>query len=862
MDNKQNGREKNITGQGKGVKRRGEGTGTGKVGSSAGIPTPPSGSNGKRDNGGGQSSGGGGIIKIIILLAALLGGGSLGAGLLGGGNEDVSSLPEATERPVYYYTQNQSPSQSSSQYSAYSPYGGLLEALLGSGYSGTQNGSNLNQGFSYEDLFGFGLPSSNSQTGSQSSANSQTNSHPSTGSAQSSSGNYQVYSQAPASKPSSSGWVETANTGKLNRNVDPASAKKRTVIKGKGKDIVTVMVYMCGTDLESKSGMGTKDLQEMLNADIGSNVNLLVYTGGCRNWRNNIVSSSANQIYQVKNGSLVCLEKNMGKDAMVKPATLSTFIQYCKKNFPANRNMLVLWDHGAGSVSGYGYDEKYASSGSMNLKGLNEALSSAGVSFDFIGFDACLMGTVETALTMAPYADYLIGSEESEPGVGWYYTNWISALSKDTSISTLDLGKIIIDDFVNVCAQKCAGQKTTLSLTDLAELQALVPDSFSEFALSTTELLENDGYATVSNARSKAREFAASSRVDQIDLVHMAINMKTEEGRALADTLLSAIKYNRTSSNMTNAFGLSCYFPYKRSSTLNQAVATYDAVGISAEYTECIKRFTTMQSGGQSAAGSTSPLGVLGGGSSSGSDAMESTDLLSFFLGQLLGGGRSPESDRAATYILENSFDADALIWQDKGQGASIYLPQEQWALIQELELNVFVDVGDGYADLGLDNTYTFTSDGALLGVYDGTWLAIDGQEIAYYHIDSTIEDGKYTITGRVPILLNGDRADLILVFDSDNPFGYIAGARFDYREGETDTIAKICELEIGDTIDFLCDFYTYDGEFDDAFMIGDQVIFTGEEVISNVYLTDDAVATYRFTDIYNNSFWSPTLIA
>ena len=41
--------------------------------------------------------------------------------------------------------------------------------------------------------------------------------------------------------------------------------------------------------------------------------------------------------------------------------------------------------------------------------------------FEFIGFDACLMGTIETANIMASYADYMYGSQEMEPGSGWDY---------------------------------------------------------------------------------------------------------------------------------------------------------------------------------------------------------------------------------------------------------------------------------------------------------------------------------------------------------------------------------------------------------------------------------------------------------
>ena len=232
----------------------------------------------------------------------------------------------------------------------------------------------------------------------------------------------------------SSGWETPANTGRLDETVAPGARAKYTQMLGGGRDTVTLMVYMCGTDLESRSGMGTADLQEMLVADLGKNVNLLVYTGGCSGWRNNQVSSKTNQIWQVKNGKLACLEKDLGAVTMTDSSTLRGYIRWCEKTFPASRYGLILWDHGGGSVSGYGYDEKFASTGSMSLSGVDQALTDAGVKFDFVGFDACLMATAETALMLTEHADYLIASEETEPGVGWYYTDWLTALGRNPSI--------------------------------------------------------------------------------------------------------------------------------------------------------------------------------------------------------------------------------------------------------------------------------------------------------------------------------------------------------------------------------------------------------------------------------------------
>ena len=148
------------------------------------------------------------------------------------------------------------------------------------------------------------------------------------------------------------------------------------------------------------------------------------------------------------------------------------------------------------------------------------------------------------------------------------------------------------------------------------------------------------------------------------------------------------------------------------------------------------------------------------------------------------------------------------------------------------------------------------------MGEYEGTWLAINSQPIPYYYIDTVRDGDSYTITGRVPVLLNGSRAELILIFDSAHPYGYIAGARSDYRDGETETVAKsIDALEIGDRIDFICDYYTYDGTYENSYLLGDTLVFSGDEEISDVYINaNSASATYLITDIYHQYYWTPAI--
>lgn len=775
--NRPRSREKNVTGGGSGVHRRGSGLGTGPVGSQNGYAGRGS------HHGGGKraaAAGGGGSIVIIIIIFLLL----KGFGGDSGTSENYSG--NVSEQLPYHSSEEQS-----------------------------------------DDYFA----------------------------------------------PSNANVDQTVAAG---------SRDKYTTILGNNKDTVTIMVYLCGTDLESKSGMASSDLQEMAAAHYGDNVNLIVYTGGCKQWQTSGISNSKNQIYRVRDGKLERLESDMGNKSMTDPDTLSEFIRYCADKFPANRYILDFWDHGGGSVSGFGYDEKLRNGGSMSLAGISKALKNGGVKFDIIGFDACLMATAENALMLNDYADYLIASEETEPGIGWYYTNWLTKLGKNTSMSSLEIGKHICDDFVSACARRCPGQKTTLSVIDLAEFANTVPKHLSAFSDSISAKLEAKAYQEVSTARNNTREFAVSSKIDQVDLVDLAMNMNTPEGDKLAETIQKAVKYNITSSNMTNAYGVSIFFPYKRTSYVDNACSTYQQINMDPAYIKCIRQFASLETSGQIAAGgSNSPVGSLfgnlTGGSSGNADMIGS--LLGSFLSSASFDGRSidgltqdnigfmdetPLSDEStAEYLSLNYFDTNNLYWNESNGQYKLTLSESQWQLVNSLDKNVFYDDGTGYVDLGLDNVFDFDDDGNLIADTARDWLAVNGQVVAYYHTD-TIENGdNYTISGYIPALLNGARVKLLVAFDQDNPDGYIIGAETDYRNNETDTVAKsMTELHDGDKLDFVCDYYSYEGDYLDSYMLGDQLTVNGTMTISNVDVGDGAIKImYRFTDIYNQEYWTEAIM-
>jgi len=821
--NRPTGHNRKVTGKASGVGKRGDGLGnSGPVGgsSSFGGSGKPGGSFKVEPGGSGDGtirSSGSKLPLLAILLVLALGGGgsSIFSSLLG----SDSSVDSNT-----YQTTTQSTSQTTST-SATSTYGSMDLSSLASLFGSTTAGSITSSGGS---------------------------------------------------------WADGDNTGTLNRNVSTSAREKYTTIKGDGSDVITLMIYMCGTDLESQNAMASSDLQEILAAKTNNeNLNILIYTGGCKRWQNNVISNTVNQIYKIENGNLKLLEENEGTGAMTKVDTLVSFIDYCKTNYPANRNQLIFWDHGGGSVSGYGYDEKYPTSGSMDLSGIQDALKQANVKFDFIGFDACLMATAETALALDPYADYLIASEETEPGKGWYYTNWVAALANNTSMDTLDLGQNIIDDFITVTGSACRGQSLTLSIVDLSELSQTLPTKLTDFAKSTKELITNKEYTTISTARNGAREFARSSRIDQVDLVHMATLLDTEESNAMADVIKEAVKYNRTSSDMTNSYGLSIYFPYKSLRTVDTAINLYNQIGMDDEYTSAVRQCATMVASGQISSGgssTSSPLGsLLGTGYSSTSS---SSDMMTQLLGSLLTGSVSGlsgfTSDRAVfvteseldeetiTANLENStFDADKLIWNVNDDGQyTMSLSEDQWSLVSELDLNMYYDDGEGYMNLGLDNVFEFDDEGNLIGDNSPVWMAIDGQIVSYFHEYTTNVDGEYKIIGYVPAILNGeDYIKIIIIFDNENEDGYVAGYRYDYKDDETETLAKGAdEFEDGDTIDFICDYYDYEGNFVDSYMMGEQITVSGDLGVTYLELDDNIKACYRFTDLYGQYYFTPVM--
>ena len=220
---------------------------------------------------------------------------------------------------------------------------------------------------------------------------------------------------------------------------------------GAGSRSATLLIYMCGSSLESGYGIASQNIDELLAADIPANMHVVIQTGGCTAWQGHGIPADKLARYEVKDHKLTEVGQ-LELASMGESSTLADFVGFGIKEYPADRTMLLLWDHGGGTLKGACFDENY---GSDKLtvpemaQGLKDGL--AGKRLSAIGFDACLMADYEVAQASAPYADMLVASQALEMGAGWDYAALVKSLSQ--SGDSKALGQSICDAYLAKCAE-------------------------------------------------------------------------------------------------------------------------------------------------------------------------------------------------------------------------------------------------------------------------------------------------------------------------------------------------------------------------------------------------------------------------
>jgi hypothetical protein len=158
------------------------------------------------------------------------------------------------------------------------------------------------------------------------------------------------------------------------------------------------------------------------------------------------------------------LVADVGEVNMADPAALVDFAVWAIENYPADKYVLILSDHGMGWPGGW-HDPDPGGPGIRSIPlanrlgnqlylmeidaALGEIRSRTGVDkLELVGMDACLMGHIEVFAALAPHARYAVASQEVEPALGWAYTSFLGALAANPDMSGAELSRQIVDSYI------------------------------------------------------------------------------------------------------------------------------------------------------------------------------------------------------------------------------------------------------------------------------------------------------------------------------------------------------------------------------------------------------------------------------
>ncbi len=534
------------------------------------------------------------------------------------------------------------------------------------------------------------------------------------------------------------------------------------------KSTFTLMVYMIGSDLESQGGSATADIKEMLAAQKSENLNIVLQTGGATAWESELTGKdNACRRFVVKGDETELLE-DLGIVNMSEPSALTDFINFAAEKYPADRCGLILWDHGAGTLMGYGMDENFEDV-MLEIGELKQAISDSGKHFYFIGFDACLMSTVEVAAALEECADYMVASEETEPSGGWAYTPFLSQMAARPGIDMRDLAPRIVDDFVND-PTSTKYDNNTLAVMELSKLSA-VRVAVQDFLKTVRDYLP-ESYDLLSLCRSRVRSFGGGmyEQVDLLDLLAELPRCLTDpelggdKSRDLSGILTAADTLKTSLSDMivytksvdSRSGGMALYFPYLLPDRYESVAGIMQEVGYDKSYFDFFDGFLSYVVAEQ-----------------------ERADIQPVSSGVKASQWYHPEGLQLKedTYIDPSTLVVKELesMSIQKPDGSIDYIDRtigidlrdDQWNLIDQVENVIYVDTEDyDRLELGCRNLEHMIN-GDPYYDFDGTWMSLEDLIVPYYeafYTLNTADEDAYSY-GFIPAELDGRDISIVVCY-------------------------------------------------------------------------------------------------
>jgi hypothetical protein len=215
---------------------------------------------------------------------------------------------------------------------------------------------------------------------------------------------------------------------------------------------------------------------------------------------------------------------------------------------------------------------------------------------DIFGFDACLMNMVEVAYQLRGMVDYVVGSEEVEPGDGWPYDAVVRTLVDSPDIAPLDAAASFVASYVSSYR---GDEEVTQSALDVSRVED-VASATKQLAATLAPLLDSrDDYGDISMAANNVQRFEMNDFADLGDLCSLLAEASPRDevkqaAQALTDTLFGdaplVIKSERKGTSVDRATGAAIYFPVGKKGDVQVAYDRLD-FGRDAGWATLLSRF-------------------------------------------------------------------------------------------------------------------------------------------------------------------------------------------------------------------------------------------------------------------------------
>ena len=541
---------------------------------------------------------------------------------------------------------------------------------------------------------------------------------------------------------------------------------------------VVVFTYIIGSNLENRNALASANIEQMIAATKkGDGLTFVLEAGGSKRWFTNGIDNRSYGRYVINGGRLAKLMDLPEDTCMSEGQNLTDFIVWGTKNFPADRYMLVLWDHGGGVASGYGQDDvnirKTENGGNtMASSEFINALQEADTKFELLGFDACLMQDLEIAAAVEPYADYYLASEEVEGGYGWYYTTPFGALAENPGLSIEDFSVELLSAYDILNTRLKDGEKDVMMTLSLVDTTLAKPayERLEEFFLKAIEAVKTDSsaYASLAVAGGKAYTFHDNLQIDLLDFLRIARETDTDGALKVTDKeiedLENAIRASilfRNSNSAEGINGMAFALPYKAMYTYDMTREQLSKMALNSEKDSFDILFSIMAAQKKK--------------------AMESKEASGNSLIESLQEAQTGSSENAMNDLItlltdmdyttedwyvegfENYDDADVLVdipLKELSDGYQIELPAKMWKIMTDCKTVLYQKVTDDQKGtymryLGTDYVGNEDPDGHPMIAVDGTWVHINGQPVCYKAGVPLVTEEGTVFTGTVRARLN-----------------------------------------------------------------------------------------------------------